>query len=466
MLQTSAIKHDSTAAAQAVKDKDPVAGANAAAQATPSLESEFSSYFSQMMAALPAQPSAGTDLPAPAAAPKPAEPAKKPVQAANANAQGAQASAAPDGSQASALAAAGQAQASNAQASVTSAAPSAGTGPSQAQAATTPAAGTDSKAAANQAKPAVTGTDAQAAGAQAAAAASTPEEAQAQAKALAQAFPGAKLQIQQVGDMASDAIQGSSTRPPLSEFLGQNAVDPKATPQDATLQAPTVVQNLAQAIGQSSAGAGLAGLQAVAGLQTPLLTGAAQPSQGQVAGVQNAASGTTLAGNVASAQMGAAALPGASGAVRVSAPAAAQGALPSAQEEVLSHVDGSIRWLVKNQDKSAEMQLHPESLGRVQIKLTVEGDTVHAKVWASEPAAVPLLQDHKSYLEQSLKQQGLNLGSFDLQQGRRQDQTPPQFAPEPALAVSGVGSAALAGQESPAAASAASTHAGRIEFVA
>ena len=50
----------------------------------------------------------------------------------------------------------------------------------------------------------------------------------------------------------------------------------------------------------------------------------------------------------------------------------------------------------------------------------VEGTVVHAKVWASEASAVPVLQDHRASLETSLKAQGLTLGSFDLQHGRRE----------------------------------------------
>jgi flagellar hook-length control protein FliK len=86
-----------------------------------------------------------------------------------------------------------------------------------------------------------------------------------------------------------------------------------------------------------------------------------------------------------------------------------------------TQMDGTIRWLLKNQEKGAEIQLNPESLGRVVIKLRVEGSEVHARLWASEASTVPLLQDQRAALEASLRQQGLNLGSFNLQQGRRGD---------------------------------------------
>lgn len=96
----------------------------------------------------------------------------------------------------------------------------------------------------------------------------------------------------------------------------------------------------------------------------------------------------------------------------------------------LAQVEGGIRWMLKHQEKSAEIMLNPESLGRVVIKLRVEGGEVHARMWASEASTVPLLQDQRSALEASLRQQGLSLGSFDLHQGHRgQDasQAQPRF---------------------------------------
>jgi len=94
----------------------------------------------------------------------------------------------------------------------------------------------------------------------------------------------------------------------------------------------------------------------------------------------------------------------------------------------LNQVEGSIRWILQNKVQGAELQLHPESLGRMVISLRVEGQEVHARLWASEPTSLALLQDHKTFLQASLREQGLNLGSFDLQSGARGDgaQTAPQ----------------------------------------
>ncbi len=100
---------------------------------------------------------------------------------------------------------------------------------------------------------------------------------------------------------------------------------------------------------------------------------------------------------------------------------ALEGAQSPKANATFEQVDGSIRWLIQNHEKGAEIQLNPESLGRVVIKLRMEGGEVHAKLWASEASTVPILQDQKAALEASLRQQGLTLGSFDLQQGRRGD---------------------------------------------
>jgi len=112
----------------------------------------------------------------------------------------------------------------------------------------------------------------------------------------------------------------------------------------------------------------------------------------------------------------------AEGAPRI-APAVAHVAAPAPVRPgpLLNQVEGSIRWILQNKVQGAELQLHPESLGRMVISLRVEGQEVHARLWASEPTSLALLQDHKAFLQSSLREQGLNLGSFDLQSGARGD---------------------------------------------
>jgi hypothetical protein len=75
--------------------------------------------------------------------------------------------------------------------------------------------------------------------------------------------------------------------------------------------------------------------------------------------------------------------------------------------------------MLKGGAQEAQLQLHPESLGQVTIHLKVEGGEVHARLWVTEPASVQAVQEGRAHLEQSLKDQGLQLGSFDLHQGNR-----------------------------------------------
>lgn len=97
----------------------------------------------------------------------------------------------------------------------------------------------------------------------------------------------------------------------------------------------------------------------------------------------------------------------------------AEAASPVRPSPIVSQVEGSIRWILHSKSQGAELQLHPESLGRVVIQLKVDGQEVHAKLWVSETSSLTLLQDHKVFLENSLKEQGLVLSSFDLHSGAR-----------------------------------------------
>lgn len=101
---------------------------------------------------------------------------------------------------------------------------------------------------------------------------------------------------------------------------------------------------------------------------------------------------------------------------------------------ITSQVEGSIRWILQNKSQGAELQLHPESLGRVVIQLKVEGQEVHARLWASENASLAVLQDHKAFLETSLKDQGLILSTFDLQSGTRGNSAQTAFQEQPGAA--------------------------------
>ncbi len=110
-------------------------------------------------------------------------------------------------------------------------------------------------------------------------------------------------------------------------------------------------------------------------------------------------------------------------------------------------VEGGLKWMLKGGAQEAQLQLHPESLGQVTIHLKVEGGEVHARLWITEPTSMQALRDGRPHLELSLREQGLQLGSFDLQQGSRpfQEATPAPVGRERLLA-----EAAPTRQEAPA----------------
>ena len=111
-------------------------------------------------------------------------------------------------------------------------------------------------------------------------------------------------------------------------------------------------------------------------------------------------------------------------------------------------VDGGLRWMLKGGVQEAQLQLHPDSLGQVTIHLKVLGSEVHARLWITEPASVQTVQEGRPHLEQSLREHGLQLASFDLQQGHRPFQEPPST---PAFREPSTLNSSPARQEAPAA---------------
>jgi flagellar hook-length control protein FliK len=272
--------------------------------------------------------------------------------------------------------------------------------------------------------------------------------------ALEQANPGLRVQFQ-FGDQS--ATQPTS-KPALSEFLNQVKVE---------LQSPSFA-GVGSGSGEPAAPAATATPQLLPALQMPLPTEqqAALLSMGQPLKEGAPAAASLQTALTPAEVVGAGAALGANGSVRVTPTTQAAPAAPPRRETPMAQVESTIKWLIKNKDQSAELQLHPEALGRVQIKLKVEGTQVHAKLWASEAAAMPVLQEHRAFLEASLKAQGLTLGSFDLQHGHQSDQAPLPN-PEPALPALVTGTAlAATGQEAPVPLTPGPGGAHRIEIVA
>jgi flagellar hook-length control protein FliK len=130
-----------------------------------------------------------------------------------------------------------------------------------------------------------------------------------------------------------------------------------------------------------------------------------------------------------------------------STPAAPPPNTPALPTPLVAQVEGGLRWMLKGGSQEAQLQLHPDSLGQVTIHLRVEGGEVHARLWVTEAASVQAVQEGRPHLEASLKEQGLQLGSFDLQQGHRPFQEAPSTPAYPGRPVMDL---VIAGQEAPA----------------
>ena len=171
--------------------------------------------------------------------------------------------------------------------------------------------------------------------------------------------------------------------------------------------------------------------------------------EGAVLKPVSGAQGLTLQGPDGSAMA-------ASTGTRIQPPASTAGATPSqapppapaTTNPPMAQVEGGVRWMLRGGAQEAQLQLHPESLGQVTIHLRVEGGEVHARLWITDPASVQAVQEGRSHLEHSLREQGLQLGSFDLHQGHRPFQEAP---PAPMVPARRAPEAVTARQEPPAA---------------
>lgn len=130
---------------------------------------------------------------------------------------------------------------------------------------------------------------------------------------------------------------------------------------------------------------------------------------------------------------------------------------------LVAQVAGGVRWMLKGGSQEAQLQLHPDSLGQVTIHLRVEGGEVHARLWVTEASSVQAVQEGRPHLEASLKEQGLQLGSFDLQQGQRPFQEAPATPAYPGHPVLDL---VPAGQEAPSLPVAAILNSRHVELYA
>ena len=251
---------------------------------------------------------------------------------------------------------------------------------------------------------------------------------------------------------APGPVVKATTGPVAEPATGKPSV-PAAPPQE-------LAQVLAKATSQSAAGPeSTTGQAPLKGSGTPAPM---DPGEPKLTDLQSLA-GRTLDG-ASPALLGSlqrtAEGPAATAPAAAPAPSQAPATPPSAP---VLQVEGGLRWMLKSGAQEAQLQLHPDSLGQVTIHLKVEGGEVHAKVWVSEAASVQTVKEGRPHLEQSLRDQGLHLGSFDLQQGHRPFQEAPSA---PSSRERTLPEASVARQEPPAPTPAPILNAHHVELYA
>ncbi|WP_036137002.1 flagellar hook-length control protein FliK [Luteibacter sp. 9135] len=75
-----------------------------------------------------------------------------------------------------------------------------------------------------------------------------------------------------------------------------------------------------------------------------------------------------------------------------------------------------IAWMGSGQIKEARIKLHPEELGSMDVRVSMEGGKVNVAILAQHPAAVHAVQQTLSQLDSMLAHHGLSLGQADVGQ--------------------------------------------------
>jgi flagellar hook-length control protein FliK len=121
---------------------------------------------------------------------------------------------------------------------------------------------------------------------------------------------------------------------------------------------------------------------------------------------------------------------GDAGTTAVAAPPPQTGAPALAQVQVLAPVgtpafaaelNQQITWFATQDIKQARIRLHPEELGMLDLKISVQHGKVDVAFTAQHPGAVLALQQSLPQLDQMLAQQGLSLGHSEVGQHGRED---------------------------------------------
>ncbi|UPG86910.1 flagellar hook-length control protein FliK [Luteibacter aegosomatis] len=91
---------------------------------------------------------------------------------------------------------------------------------------------------------------------------------------------------------------------------------------------------------------------------------------------------------------------------------------PAASPQFAQELGEQIAWMGAGQLKEAQIKLHPEELGTMDVRVNLDGGKVNVAIMAQHPAAVHAVQQTLSQLDSMLAHHGLELGQANV--GQRQ----------------------------------------------
>jgi len=81
----------------------------------------------------------------------------------------------------------------------------------------------------------------------------------------------------------------------------------------------------------------------------------------------------------------------------------------------------SVVWMAENRLGHAQLQVSPDHLGPIEVRLQIDGARVHAEFYSAQPEVRHALESSLPRLREMLGQQGLQLGQADVGQRQRND---------------------------------------------
>lgn len=82
--------------------------------------------------------------------------------------------------------------------------------------------------------------------------------------------------------------------------------------------------------------------------------------------------------------------------------------------DLIEQINSQIRAVIDNETQSLAMQLHPESLGRMNVELVSRGGQITAQFEAENASVRAALEGHIAELRQSLEQRGLKVENVEV----------------------------------------------------